>query len=95
MKETTRNAVDGLMGCVEFALRSVKCQTSCILKSKSMPCQTSRLPALVPVLSPTSPFLLGLGYISSVEKRKQFLTFKCETEMWNFSQDPDPVGVSR
>lgn len=94
MKETIRNAVDRLTGCVEFALRNVKCQTNCILKPKPAPCQTSRLRTLAPVLSPTSPFL-GLGHISSVQKRKQFLTFKCETVMWSFSQDPDPVGVSR
>lgn len=39
VKETI-SVVDRLTGCVEVALRKMKCQTSCILKSKSMSCQT-------------------------------------------------------
>lgn len=90
MKDIIKNAVNRLR-CVEVALRKVKCQTDCILKSESMPCQPSRvlvrqvLYVFVPVLLPTSS-LLGLGYISGVEKGKQFLTFKQETVMWNFGQ---------
>ena len=86
MKETI-SAVDRLTGCVEVALRKVKCQTKRILKSKSTPCQISSLLGrqvlnvfVLIILSPAS-LIFGISYLSSVEKGKKFLPFKCVTVM--------------